>query len=274
MAPHSPLRRPVHHNPRHSSEESLSFGVESQVPLVTTAISIGDRDWQITAVQNQDLLLDTAHELEHFPYGFLLWESAVGLARYLAANPSLVLNKRVLELGAGVGVAGIAAQAMGANVWQTDHQKGALQLASRNARQNGVGGIQQFLADWRSWQHHTRYDVLIGADITYEWGMHFYLERIFRENLAPGGTILLADPGRPQSLEFLAQLEKKDWKIAIESLAVSLPENGKAGKPVDVAILTLSGRKELAYAGPGSSQSTNACKSAKTWSGAGEKPDG
>ena len=74
-------------------------------------------------MQDQDALLDFAEELEHFPYGFLLWEASVALARKLAANPSLVAGKRVLELGAGVGLApGIVARSLGAEVWQTDHQ--------------------------------------------------------------------------------------------------------------------------------------------------------
>src|SRR5581483_5896757 len=133
--------------------KSMSF--PEKLPLVTTEIAIGARAYRVTAVQNQDALLDAAEELEHFPYGFLLWESAVGLARWLAADPARVAGRSVLELGAGVGLPGIVAQALGAQVWQTDHQKGALLVARENARQNGVGDIQQFLADWRDWSHST-----------------------------------------------------------------------------------------------------------------------
>lgn len=222
-------------------QETLA-GVEARFPLVTTTVRVGSRDWQVTAVQNQDALLDAAEELEHFPYGFLLWESAIGLARFLAANPALVAGRHVLELGAGVGLPGLVAQALGAQVQQTDHQAGALTLARQNAAQNGVISIRQFTADWRAWTHTERYDVLLGSDILYERAMHFYLEAIFRENLAPGGKLILSDPGRPQALEFAARLEKAGRPIRLETERVPAVEGSRDVQPVEVAVMVINGR--------------------------------
>lgn len=208
------------------------------LPFVTAPIAMAGRVWQVTAVQNQNALLDVADSLEHFPYGFLLWESSVGLARHLAQAPEMLQGKRALELGAGVGVVGMIAQYLGAQVAQTDHQRGALQVARQNAAQNSIAGMRQFLADWRAWQHSERYDLILGADILYERAMHFYLERIFRANLAPGGTLLLSDPGRPQSLECVGRLEKQGWRFQIETCSVLLDEADRENLPVEVAILT------------------------------------
>jgi predicted nicotinamide N-methyase len=218
--------------------DRVAPSIPAKFPLVTADIDIAGRVWQITAVQNQDALLDGADELEHFPYGFLLWEAAVGLARMLAAEPGLAAGRRVLELGAGVGVPGIVARSLGAQVWQTDHQAGALALAQRNAQQNGVGGITQFLADWRSWTDTARYDVILGADIMYERAIYFYLERIFEQCLAPGGRLLLSDPGRPQAMEFAALLEKHGWRMDMETQIVLLDEQGQENRPVEVALWT------------------------------------
>jgi predicted nicotinamide N-methyase len=207
-----------------------------KLPLVTTEVRIGGRVYQVTAVQNQDILLDVAEQMEHFPYGFLLWESAVGLARFLAANPALVAGKRVLELGAGVGLPGLVAQALGARVWQTDHQAGALALARVNAYQNGITGLERFTADWRAWTRRELYDVLLGADILYERAMHFTLETIFRQNLAPGGLLLLSDPVRPQAMEFAGHLEKSGWNLRLETQSVTLEEAGEEDRQVEVAL--------------------------------------
>ena len=210
----------------------------SHLPLVTSEIPIGARCWRVTAVQNQDALLDAVEMLEHMPYGFLLWESAVGMAQLLTEQPERVAGKRVLELGCGVGFPGMVAQSLGAQVWQTDHQRGALQVAESNAAQNGVAGINRFLADWRTWNHTERYDVLLGADILYERGMHFYLEQIFKQNLAPGGKLLIGDPVRPQAMEFTADLERKGWRMALDTRMVCLEEEGKENRPVEVALIT------------------------------------
>ena len=48
--------------------------------------------------------------------GLNTWDGAVVLAKYLEANPHLVAGKRVLELGSGTGLAGIAAAMLGAEV--------------------------------------------------------------------------------------------------------------------------------------------------------------
>lgn len=214
----------------------LRAHLEARVPLVTTDVTAGESVWQIAAVQNQDALLDAAMDMEHFPYGLLLWESAVGLARALAAQPEQVAGKRVLELGCGAGLPGLAARSLGAEVWQTDHQEDALTLARINAQQNGIVGIGCFRADWRLWSHTQTYDLLIGADIFYERAMHFYLEAIFHRNLAPGGTLLIADPCRPQALEFAAVLEKKGWCITMETQMVTLAEANS--RPVEVVLWT------------------------------------
>ena len=67
------------------------------------SFSVGGRPLRISTVDNSDL--GTA---------LVVWDGAVNLARYLERNPALVFQKSVLELGAGTGVAGLAAGLLGA----------------------------------------------------------------------------------------------------------------------------------------------------------------
>ncbi|MCX6047553.1 MAG: 50S ribosomal protein L11 methyltransferase, partial [Chloroflexi bacterium] len=208
------------------------------LPVETLPIVIGGRTWQITAVHDQVALLAVADQLEHGPYGFLLWDSALALAEQLVAQAEQVRGKRILELGAGVGLPGLVAHSLGASVWQTDHQSSALNLAMLNAQQNGVAGIAHFVADWRTWTHTQSYDLLLGADILYERTLYVDLAHIFSHNLAPGGRLLLSDPGRPQALDFAAQLEKQGWRIELTTQTVQWAPPSRTAKPVEVTLLS------------------------------------
>ena len=49
---------------------------------------------------------------EHFTVGYVMWSAAVILARWLHRHPRTMAGKRVLEIGAGLGLGGlVAAQA-------------------------------------------------------------------------------------------------------------------------------------------------------------------
>src|SRR5262245_33452821 len=89
--------------------------------LDAVSIPIGEREWRVECVRDEGRVLAYAESHAQAPYGLLLWESAVALARSLHRRPTLVANKQVLELGAGVGLPGLVARSLGAEVWQTDH---------------------------------------------------------------------------------------------------------------------------------------------------------
>jgi len=211
--------------------------VGGKLPLETGTVGIGAQRWQITCVRSRAGLATDGNHREHDLYGFLLWESAVGLATALTQQAVQVQGKQVLELGAGVGLPGLVARSLGAHVRQTDYQADALALAEWNARQNDITGIEIFLADWRTWRHSPRYDLILGADILYDATLHFYLEAIFRKNLLPGGRLWLADPGRPQALDFAVQLEAHGWRLDLQTMAIPALQANESNTTVEITLL-------------------------------------
>ena len=120
------------------------------------------------------------------PYWAFCWGAGQALARHLLDHPELVRGKRVVDFGAGSGVAGIAAMRSGAtHVTAVDIDPTALQVAGCNAAENGVD-----LAV--SAQVPERWDVLLASDVLYETGNEHWLHTA----AATGREVLLSDPLR------------------------------------------------------------------------------
>lgn len=205
----------------------------------TQTISIGQRLWHMTAASSQSRLLELADDAEELPCGYLLWESAVALAEFLAREPHRVRAKRVLELGAGVGLPSLVARSLGADVWLTDHDAGVLEIAHNNARRNDISGIESFVADWRAWPEDQQYDLILGADIVYDREMWPALETVLRLSLSPGGQVVLADPQRADTLGLLSLLEQRGWSIDLAIQPVSLPRATSSRRTVDVSLVEI-----------------------------------
>jgi predicted nicotinamide N-methyase len=225
---------------------------ESPYPLVDVAPRVGGRTWTITAVQDQDALIEsvrTDEDLAAFPYGLMLWASAIGLAERIAEQPELVRGKHVLEIGTGVGLPGLVARALGAvRVAQTDYQETALALARRNATQNGLAGlVEHRLADWRDFPPDllSAFDVVLGSDVLYERTLHDPLADLLPRLIRPGGDdalILVSDPLRPQALAFIEQQERTmppGWRVDVEGRRACVPGLSGAGAVQDIALFFL-----------------------------------
>ncbi|XP_062236436.1 protein N-lysine methyltransferase METTL21A [Platichthys flesus] len=104
----------------------------------------------------------------------VLWDAAVVLSVYMEQGGELTLKgKRVIELGAGTGLAGIVAALLGAEVTVTDRAS-ALDLLSTNVKSNLPPGCQgSATVSELTWgQGLDRYpaggfDLVLGADIVY-----------------------------------------------------------------------------------------------------------
>jgi methyltransferase-like protein 23 len=219
-------------------EPDVLHTTAGDLTLEEVALSFDGRDY---AILHTGAVIDRAAELAFLrgenttrrPYGIVLWPSAIALAHELAGRA--VAGKRILELGAGTGLPGIVAAARGARVVQTDRQQLVLHVCKQNAERNGVAGIEHRLADWTAWQDTDRYDLIVGSDILYAAPLHPHLRRIFDANLAPGGTILLADPFRETSVQLLEELEREGWRITLDKWTVGITP---PPRPVGVFALT------------------------------------
>ncbi|TNB87108.1 methyltransferase [Pseudomonas sp. Fig-3] len=108
---------------------------------------------------------ETRRILHEPPYWSFCWASGLAMARYLVEQPHWVAGKRVLDFGAGSGVAGIAALKAGAlEVVACDLDPLALTACQANALLNDVtlGYSEDFFAE------DDRFDLILVADVLYD----------------------------------------------------------------------------------------------------------
>jgi len=111
-----------------------------------------------------------------------------------------------------MGLAGTVAAALGANVLFADLEPDSLLFASLNSlpwREK----IRTRRLNWKKDGLEERFDLILGADILYEKQQWPFLEPFWREHIAPGGFILLGEPGRQTGDLFLDWIKPKKWKI-------------------------------------------------------------
>ncbi|KJJ97487.1 methyltransferase [Pseudomonas sp. 21] len=146
------------------------------------------RLWLIDA-QNMDREFspdETRRILEEPPYWCFCWASGLVLAHWLAEKPEWVRGKRVLDFGAGSGIAAIAAAKAGAaEVVACDLDPLALDACRANAELNGVE--LSYSADF--FQEEDRFDLIIVADVLYDRANLPLLD----EFLSRGREALVAD---------------------------------------------------------------------------------
>ena len=121
------------------------------------------------------------------PYWAFCWGSGQALARFVMDNPHLVADLRVADLGAGSGVAAIAAAKAGAReVVAVDIDPMAQSAVIENARLNGVAvRVAATLPE--------DYDVLLASDVLYEADNRMLLTREAEQERC----VLVSDPLRP-----------------------------------------------------------------------------
>lgn len=155
---------------------------------------------------------------DYMPYWAFLWPAAEKMAAALA-DADWPRGGPVLELGAGVGLAGLAALQLGDRVVFSDYDATALHVCRVNARRNGLGDPALLRLDWRRPEACPSFPVVIGCEVTYDANMHPILLNLLDRVLQPGGICWLADPGRYQTPFFCDLARERGYAVSLRDEA-------------------------------------------------------
>ena len=210
---------------RHVTTPTLQTSI-GDFELREYRLTVGSQSWSflhtgavVTMAQEQEYL---AREQDRLPYGAMLWPASIALTHEIAARRDQLQGKRVLELGAGTGMPGIVAAALGATVLQIDRSEVALHLCTLNAQRNGVARAEARAAEWETFHSDQRFDLILGSDVLYVTTMHDRLRELCELYLAPGGAALFSDPFRAQSLPMLEAMEAQGFRVSLAKWSIEV----------------------------------------------------
>jgi predicted nicotinamide N-methyase len=174
--------------------------------LIEERVEVAGRELALLRPPSADELIDEEKfdDEEFLPYWAELWPSGIALAQVVTGLE--LRGKRVLELGAGLGIPSLAAALGGGDVLATDWADDAVELLRVNAERNGL----RLRAERIRWDEpepllrEAPWDLVLGADLLYEARNADQLLELLPRL---GGEVLLADPGRPFAKAFLARWE-------------------------------------------------------------------
>ncbi len=123
---------------------------------------------------------------------------------------------RALELGCGLGLPSLVAARRGASVTATDYHPHNEPYLRRNLDLNGITGVAYRVLDWAAPPQDEDYGLVFGSDLLYEERKVEVLVACAAALCAPGGRIIIADPGRRHLQTALTAFRDRGFREIIE----------------------------------------------------------
>jgi predicted nicotinamide N-methyase len=131
------------------------------------------------------------------PYWTIAWPGGQALARFLLDHPTAVAGRKVLDCGAGTGVAAIAAARAGArHVVAVDRDPRAIAAVRANAALNRVNDVIETRGADLVTLRLDAYDVIAAGDLWYERFAAAQITTQLRQAAGLGIDVLIGDNAR------------------------------------------------------------------------------
>jgi predicted nicotinamide N-methyase len=192
-------------------------GPHARVLINETVLTLDQR-----APGAEDAPISVTGDVEPAYTASRVWPASAELARHVA---DVVRGKRVLELGAGAGLAGLACAVHGAaRVVLTDLPEN-LPLLQRNAARNELDvSVAPF--DWMAPNLGEQFDVVLAADCVFWPELFEPLLNAIEAVARPDGTVLIAVTHRLGRTDaFLEKLRRRGWSAYARPRRRDAPQN-------------------------------------------------
>lgn len=224
--------------------DRLLWRIMQTYAVVSEPVQVGPIAFEFTRVADPNVVLEAIAAAEkrlparatrelHLPYWAELWASSLGLAHFLVhewvhcgageswvaaiareqirpAAPARAIA--ALDLGCGMGFVGAAAARLGMHVLFADIETPALMFAALNSLPDRPR-CRCRKVNWQTDRLGEQFDLILGADIVYERPQWPFLDTFFQVHLAPGGSVLIGEPGRSTGDDFEPWIIARGWSL-------------------------------------------------------------
>jgi predicted nicotinamide N-methyase len=216
----------------------LIDALERRFTTSLSEVTAGSRTIELLHPKNSDDLIREEDFVkdERLPYWADVWPSSTILASYLFAlsdKRTLSARKNGLELGCGLGLVTTAAMTAGYDMLASDYYTDALAFTRANAWRELKREPETMMIDWRAFPAAVAgFDLILASDVLYEREYAELLPGIFKGALAPGGVVLVADPGRIGVADFVEECRYSG--LVIRSKTTYPFEAGEVKQKIDI----------------------------------------
>lgn len=171
-------------------------------------VKIGKHELRFYKPKSIDRFINPDDLMDGFPLWAKIWEASAVLVQYMADLP-VKPERRILELGSGLGVAGICAAVLGHHIMLTEYNPDALNFLRANAEINHCRHLTVHHLDWVKPTLEGTFDLIIGSEIVYQESTVKALGGIFEQFLAPRGKVILAEGIRSTGAIFFEKMSAR-----------------------------------------------------------------
>jgi len=199
-----------------------TFGKIGDRETEEKSVVIKGRSFTILMPKFIEEYIDSQDPLQNFPLWAKVWEASWVLADFLAGIPADP-EKRLIEIGCGLGLVGVVAASFGHKVVMTEHNPGAIEFARANADLNHCTGMEIIDLDWNSPSLYSRFDYIIGSEVVYNEKDFEPLRHLFERLLKPEGEVILCEGIRRTSLDFFKEMQRH-FDLKAQQKSIRSPE--------------------------------------------------
>ncbi len=142
-----------------------------------------------------------------FPFWAKLWPSAIALTEFLQSNSNYIKNKKVLEMGAGIGLPSLSIALQTKEILISDYIPEAVTLIQKNIDYLQLKNAKATILDWNNVPETIFADTVLLSDVNYAPDDFESLLLLIHQFLNNKSTIIIATPQRIMASPFVKMLE-------------------------------------------------------------------